>query len=366
MTNPPGQGGPYAQGMPVPPPTWPTLPRHPLNLGEVLSASFRLYGRRFGQLVVIALIPSLVGLVLVGAAAAAMVVAAVRLAGSFTYGPAAALRDTSTLGLLVGGVLLLVVAGIVAGLVQIKCDGMIALAGRDLEDGRPSTVGDLWRRTRGMAVRALALILLLVLAMVVLSATLGVLVVWLTNSDGSGASVGTTVILAIVIVLAAIYLQTRWAFVVQALAIEGAGPLAALGSSWRTTRGAFWRVFGYLLVAGLLVGAVGGAVSGVTNSLMTSRLAGMEAADSLPQLIGQLTAMIPFFLVGLLGSQVVQLLSRPFTVLFTTVLYIDQRRRLGLEILAPEGPQVWGPGYGNRPGAPGQWPASGAGAPPFA
>lgn len=326
------------------------LPPHPLSLGDVLSASFRFYGRRFVQLILIALIPTLVGLGIAVAAVALIVTGGLRLMGSLSYdGPT---FDPGSIGLLVAGGVLLLALSFVAALVKVKCQGMIALAGRDIEDGRDSTIGDLWRRTRGLAGRAVLLILLLVLAVIVVAGVFGGLAVAINDSGSSGLG-ALLVVLAIALVVAAILLQVRWAFVLQTLAIDGDGPIASLGRSWRTSRGAFWRILGYLLVANILVSIAGGAVSGVTQGIMVPRLESMQQADTLPALMTQLASMAPFFLLAMVGGQIVSLLSGPFLVLFTTVLYIDQRRRLGLEA-APAGPQQWGPGFGagGQPGGP--------------
>ena len=301
-----------------------------------------MYGRRFGQLVVIALIPALVALGAAVAAVALIGVGVVRLMGGATAGVPE--LDGTTVGLLVGGVLLVLVLSVLAALVQGKCEGMIALAGRDIEDGRASTVGDLWRRTRGMAGRALVLVLLLALVAIVVSAVIGALSFWVSSAGESGTGVGILVATTIALILAMIYLQTRLAFVLQSLAIEGAGPLVSLGRSWQTTHGAFWRIFGYLCVANLLVGAVGGVFAGAGEALLIPRVAGMDAADSPSAVFAQLVTLLPLLLLSTLGGQLISLLSRPFLVLFTTVLYIDQRRRRGLEVPAPGAPQAWGPG----------------------
>ncbi|MEA5153395.1 hypothetical protein [Raineyella sp.] len=325
------------------------LPPHPLSLGDVLTAAFRFYGRRFGQLIVIALIPTLVSLVTAAIAIAFIVGAVIRvLAGSMPDGVPS--FDSTTIGLLVGGIVLLLAISVISALVKVKCQGMIALAGRDIEDGRTSTVGDLWRRTRGLAGRAVLLVLLLTVAILVIAAVFFGLATAIvdTGSSGLGALV---VVLTIALIVVAIFLQIRWAFVLQTLAIDGDGPIAALGRSWRISRGSFWRIFGYLLVANILVGIAAGAISGISQGMLLPRMQSLQEVDSVSAMLAQLASLAPFFLISTVGSEVIALLSGPFLVLFTTVLYIDQRRRLGLEAV-PASPQEWGPGYAG-PGQPG-------------
>lgn len=122
------------------------------------------------------------------------------------------------------------------------------------------------------------------------------------------------------------------------MAIDDDGPVAALCRSWRTTRGAFWRILGNQLVANLLVGVVGGTVTSIFEGNLVPR--NMPDPDTVSPLFAQFASLAPFFLFGTLAGLLVALLSGPFLVLFTTVLYIDQRRRLGLEP-ASTGPQQW-------------------------
>jgi hypothetical protein len=57
-----------------------------------------------------------------------------------------------------------------------------------------------------------------------------------------------------------VWLMVRWAVAVPAALAEGIGPVRALGRSWALTRGHWWRLFGILLIAYLLVAAVQGAL----------------------------------------------------------------------------------------------------------
>ncbi len=50
-----------------------------------------------------------------------------------------------------------------------------------------------------------------------------------------------------------LFVWTCFFFVIQAVVIEGRGPLRALGRSWRLVTKAFWRVLGVVLMAWLLV-----------------------------------------------------------------------------------------------------------------
>lgn len=337
-----------------PPPGRPSpgvLPRHPLSVGDVLGATFRFFGRRFGQFLLISLIPSLV-IVLAQLLAVALVVA-IAVPLGMRQEPDLAGALATGLGLVAGAALAMVGLAVVAWTIQVKCLGMIALAARDIEDGHSSGIGDLWRRTRGLAGRALSLVLAAVLAGLLVSVLVTAVAVRSIDTTAPSPSALPVVVGATLLAqLAAIYLQVRWAFVLQALAIEADGPFAALGRSWRTTQGAFWRILGSLLAVSLLLAVVLVPVAGLASA------SGFTATDPwsggpTPG-VGLLEA-----LAGVLGW-LVMLLAGPFVVLFTTILFIDQQRRKGLEVsMMPTGPIP--------PVTPTGWPPTGpppAGWPP--
>lgn len=334
------------------PPSPGVLPRHPLSVGDVLSATFRFFGRRFGQLLVISLIPSLV--MLLAQLLAVVLVVAIAVPMGMRQDSDLAGLLAAGLGLVAGTALALVGLAVVAWTIQVKCLGMIALAARDIEDGHASGIGDLWRRTRGLAGRALSLVLAATLAGLLVTAL--VTAVAVQSVDTAGPTPGALPLWVVGIVstqLAAIYLQVRWAFVLPSLAIEADGPFAALKRSWQTTQGSFWRILGNLLAVSLLVGVVLVPVVGLASA------SGVTTPDPWSggptPVVGATEA-----LAGVLGW-LAMLLAGPFVVLFTTILFIDQQRRKGLE--APPLMHSWP----TPPVAPTGWPPVGpppAGWPP--
>lgn len=345
----------------MPAPSWPApgvLPRRPLSLGDVLVGTLRLYGRRFGQLVLVAVIPALVGLAGIVAAGVLVLVGGLRLvAGASAAVPR---LDGSTLALLVGAWALLLGLSVVVALVQVKCQGMMALAAYDVEQRRASTVEDLWRRTHGLARRVLALALLGALAGTAVIIALAVLAISASMPD-AGPLAAVLALVALALGPALLYLVVRWAFVLQALAIEGDGALACLGRSWRTSRGAFWRIVGYLFVVNVLVSLASGAVSGALRPILPHPDHWGDP-DALLVALAQLAGVVPLLLAAGLSGLVLAVLTRPFLVLFMTVLYLDQRRRLGLGRPRFDGPGFPGPGrpgpYPGYPGYPGHSPSS--------
>jgi hypothetical protein len=74
------------------------------------------------------------------------------------------------------------------------------------------------------------------------------------------------------LVVPGIYLAVRWYFSAQAAVIDGLAPTEALGRSGELVEGSWWRVFGLLLVAGLVFGLIGGllqaAIDATGNGLL--------------------------------------------------------------------------------------------------
>jgi uncharacterized membrane protein len=93
----------------------------------------------------------------------------------------------------------------------------------------------------------------------------------------------------LLLVLPGIFLLVRLYFYPFAVA-EGAGPIEAIQRSWDLTRGLFWKVFGFMIVAGLIMMAgvlvfgigvlVAGPVVGLAFVYVYRRLTAPETAPS--------------------------------------------------------------------------------------
>lgn len=112
--------------------------------------------------------------------------------------------------------------------------------------------------------------------------------------------------LGLLLIVPGIYLFVRWYFVPQAVVLEGARNAAALRASSRLVAGAWWRTFGLVLIANLLVALVI-FVLGAPFTVL---------ADSTDRALWALSGNI-------LATSVTQ----PFIALFSTFLYYDLRER---------------------------------------
>jgi hypothetical protein len=114
------------------------------------------------------------------------------------------------------------------------------------------------------------------------------------------------------LIIPAIFLAIRWSVAMPALVLERRGPIAALGRSWSLVGGFWWKCFGTLLIAYLLLIVVSVAFGAVLGGV----LAVLSSVDSF---------------LGLLLQQAVNVVIQAFTLpLFaavTVVLYVDLRVR---------------------------------------
>lgn len=95
---------------------------------------------------------------------------------------------------------------------------------------------------------------------------------------GATGAVAIAVIFGIAVVVAAIYLFTKFILVPPVIAIERvANPIAAMRRSWKLTKGNTLRIFLFLFLMVLAIGVVGGIVSMVVGLVLA--IGGQEVAD---------------------------------------------------------------------------------------
>jgi hypothetical protein len=180
--------------------------------------------------------------------------------------------------------------------------------------------------------------------------------------------------LALPCLIPLIWLGVAWAVALPALLTEDVRGVEALRRSFRLVRGFWWRTFGLLLLAMILISVVDFAITTLFTSLVLA--ADTDATILVAQAIG-----------GTLSS----LLTWPFVAALVTVIYVDLRvrkeafdlallaERIGRDpgqppaIPAPpleapvmtwsgtgQPPPFWPPPPGWQPAAPAQEPAPGA------
>src|SRR5216684_7939063 len=161
-----------------------------------------------------------------------------------------------------------------------------------------------------------------------------------------------------------------------AVVLERQSPLQSLRRSWRLVSRSFWRVFGILLLAGLIVAIAGGILQ-----FPFAIASGATAFGSGGVLSGNGPGVVST-LIGAVGGIVASTVTRPIAAGVIVLLYVDMRmRKEGLDLAlqtaagseqAPgdEFATVWRPPADNptfQPGAPmttSDTPPPAAGPPP--
>jgi hypothetical protein len=129
---------------------------------------------------------------------------------------------------------------------------------------------------------------------------------------GAVAFVGLVVIVAVF--AAVVFILVRWSFLQQTIMLEQRAAVEGLGRSWRLVSGASWRVLGYVLAAGLVLGVLASLPVTVAMRLLTG---GQPTGDSLAMVAQPLV-------VGLTA-----ILIQPVWAAIFTLLYYDVRWRKG-------------------------------------
>jgi hypothetical protein len=186
--------------------------------------------------------------------------------------------------------------------------------------GRKPGIGETWRATRGRVPSLLGLMLVSGLfSLLSMALLIGPGVLLLINRNvGVGLSLLFLGLLGWVVV--SVWFSTKISLAAPAIVLEGHSVFAGLRRSFALTRGAFWRILGITLVAGLLAGLVGGllglpfSAAGTAAALMSGQ--GSESALMIQTFVSHLSALLT-------GA-----ITTPFAAAVTGLLYIDRRMRL--------------------------------------
>jgi hypothetical protein len=261
------------------------------------------------------------------------------------------------------------VALIVTFLVDTILTGMLtAVIGHSVL-GRQVSITEAWRLTRP---RLWPLIGASLLQLLVLLGTLGVggglaVVIGIVLIASHVQAVGVLIIVVGVIaaLVFTVIFGVRLAVAASAVVLEGQGPAASLGRSWRLIKRSSWRVFGILLLTQLIVLIAAGVLQvpfAVINAITGHGSGGVfvglgsSSTSSGPDVTAAIIAGV--------GSIVATSVTRPVLAGARVLLYVDLRmRREGLDMAlqsatsqagqAPEFGSVWTDQPGQtRPGQP--------------
>ncbi|WP_186355668.1 hypothetical protein [Streptomonospora sp. PA3] len=210
---------------------------------------------------------------------------------------------------------------------QILLTGLLAAVVGLAVLGRRLSMREALQAVRGrlgavFGVAVLLFLLSLLWTVLLVGVVVGAVLLGVAVHPAAGIPAGLLGVLGLIALAVWVYVRTSLAMPVAVL--ERSGPAAALGRSWRLTQRSWWRVFGILLVAQILVSMVVNLLStpftggAMVLSFLAPDAAWMPVAATAASFVGTVLA-------GTLGI--------PFIVGVTTLLYIDLRmRREGLDL----------------------------------
>jgi len=339
----------------------PRLPRTPLGFGDVFGEAFKVVGRTWLPMLLLTLLQTVAVFVVGGIL---LVAVALPLFGSMVRGEAPGFGTAALLGL---GAMLYYVA--VFAIAARFSAAMVAVVGIDLEGGEAS-VSAAMQRTKGVLGRMVTGILIIAGAVLVLGVIMAVVFGGLVAAAVNGTTPAEDTIVSavlgllafyVVALVAAIVLQVKLYFTWQSLALEGETLIGAWKSSWRLTNGSFWRVLGYSILFGLVVG--------IPLQLLLGMLFSALGAFGDPAAIDAMSGGVTGVLLNVL-VMVLSFLVGVLVIAFSTVFYVDLLRRRGaVGATASYESYGWGSGavqpYGSTPYGSGQYGGTQYGSSPY-
>lgn len=284
------------------------LPRlRPMNMGDLLDATFALYRRNF------ALFAGIAAVLGVPQAIINIAIALVRPPVprfTTTTGTGALNYDFTGLG---QSYALLGAGGIVGFLFGLIVTGALARAIAARYMGEPMTIKEAYA-SLGIGTFVTLLIASLVLTvggLIAFFLALGLVIaaaIVLSNIIGPIA-VLLGVLLGIGIVVGAIYLGVSFLFFPEVIVLERRGVFTCFSRSWRLVSGSWWRVFGIYIVLAILAGILTSVAGAAAAALLGFGSGGLASA------------------AGAAINSIASILIQPFQRGALVLLYYDMRIR---------------------------------------
>ncbi|MET9519246.1 glycerophosphoryl diester phosphodiesterase membrane domain-containing protein [Streptomyces sp. NPDC002994] len=204
--------------------------------------------------------------------------------------------------------------------------------------GRPVTLADAWREAKPQLPQLLGLALLLPLLAAAIM-TVGILPGLLL---GGAAGIALALLLGTAAFVAVLWLMVRFSLASPALMLERQSIKKSLSRSAKLVSGAWWRVFGIMLLTMLLTFIVSMIIA------VPFGLIAYAADDGLDGLFTGQTPEFgwPFLIITGIGAVIAASITYPINAGVTVLLYIDQRIRreaLDLELARAAGIPGYGP-----------------------
>jgi hypothetical protein len=223
--------------------------------------------------------------------------------------------------------------------------------------GQRVSIGQAWQLARPRLGAIVRVVLLTWLILLLPVAVYLVVLFLLIGGHLTGLAVAWGIIAGLALFAVEVLLYTRLALATPVVVLERRNARAAVRRSWQLSGRSFWRLFGILLLAGILV-AIAGYIVEIPFLVLQYVLHGglTDVAPSAASVI-----------VGGLGGIVAGAITRPVIAGVVVLLYIDMRmRKEGLDLAlrnAAQGQELTGDEFAALWDAPvpGTFPGAGAG-----
>jgi len=224
-----------------------------------------------------------------------------------------------------GAVEAIIPATLLQWLATTVLNAILVLAVSEAVLGRRIGPGALWARVRGRIWAVLGLGLLIAAALLGVVLVLTVLAVGIVLAAGPTAGGLITLLVLLPVGFGVcLYAAFRWSLAGPALLLENQKVTMAMRRSWRLVQGSWWRVFGILFLAAIIVSVGRGIV--VAPFQLLAAIPSAAAGGGLGGIVGSL-------LVQDIGTIISGTIFYPFSAAVSALLYIDLRmRREGLDV----------------------------------
>lgn len=191
--------------------------------------------------------------------------------------------------------------------------------------GQSASLGEAWAIARPRLPGLLGLTLLTVLIVVAVFLVPAILAVVLLAVAGGAATVAFGVLMVIAAVALAVYVGILLVMATPIYMLESTGVGGALSRSRQLVRGSWWRIFGIVLLAGVITVVITAIIAIPFELLGGGALGGGDALGEPVSLAGLVLSAI--------GAIIAGTVTAPFSAGVTGLLYIDQRmRREGFDL----------------------------------
>jgi hypothetical protein len=203
--------------------------------------------------------------------------------------------------------------------------------------GRQVTIGEAWQLTRARlgALTGSLLLAFLVDFLLIWAGAIAVFAVLgaiLIAAHLAPLGILLIVVGSITSTVFAVLVYVRWTVATPGVMLEGLGPRASLGRSWRLTRGSWWRIFGILLLAELIV-FVAALVLSVPFDVIRELVGAGGTGGGISAFSTSAGGSVTGAFITAIGGIVAACVTRPVLAGIVVLLYVDLRmRREGLDI----------------------------------